>query len=460
VAEGRPALSLATAVGVLLTVLGALAVASPLSDSSFFTHLATGRIIWNTGIPRTDPYTFTAAGRSWVVQSWLASWLYAGLEKLGGLEAVRLVVTVTGAAIAACIWALSRPAQTLSARLLVAAPVVLMGFRGWAERPLLFGLLCLAWTLLVAEGRAPAWSLLPVVWLWVNMHGSWPLGGVLLVLLALGRRLDKQPAGVELRALAWYAGGVLLGVLNPYGIRLLTFPVELLSKREALSELREWRPPTYSGFDQQLFVVVVAIALVALARRRSWRAGLPLVVFVIAAVTSSRNVVPASVVLVPGAAYGLRGWGTVSGTSTRLARPVAAVGVALGVVIDAVVVTGDPVDDSLYPRGADRWLRTHDLSPVDHRVIAREAVGNWWELLDGPTQNIFIDDRVEVIPISVVRDHAALLDGAEGWQEILERYDAEAVLWQADEELADLLADDPGWEIVYHDDDWVVAAPR
>ena len=47
----------------------------PIGDNSMFTHLRTGAdMTGGRGIPRTDPYTFTAAGRRWVVQSWLPEW--------------------------------------------------------------------------------------------------------------------------------------------------------------------------------------------------------------------------------------------------------------------------------------------------------------------------------------------------------------------------------------------------
>ena len=52
----------------------------------------------------------------------------------------------------------------------------------WTSRPFLFGLLCFALTLLVAEGGLdPRW-LVPIGWFWVNTHGSFPMGFVLLTL--------------------------------------------------------------------------------------------------------------------------------------------------------------------------------------------------------------------------------------------------------------------------------------
>ena len=456
----RANLPLSRATGVLVAALGGLAVSGPLTDSSFYTHLATGRIILDTGIPRSDPYTFTGAGEPWVVQSWFASLVYGVLEEVAGLRAVRLLTVLLGVAIAACAWLLSAGATSLTARLALVLPVLAIGFDGWSERPLLIGLACFAAALLVAEGRLEARWLLPIGWVWVNTHGSWPLGIGVLVLLAVGHRLDGERRPPELRALGWLSAGFAAAVLNPYGIGLLTFPVELLSRREELATIVEWKPPTYGRPSEQVFLLLVVIAAAGLLRRPTWRAALPSAVFVVLAATGARNVLPASLVLLVGGATSLAGWGSIDGSRTSpLARPLAGVALALGIAVGAVVVTTEPLDDSPYPIAADAWLRDNDLAPSEHRVIAREAVGNWWELLDGPTGEIFIDDRIEVIPAAVVHDFDALLEGDPSWEAILGRYEPEAVLWEADKPLADLLAADASWEIGYRDDEFVVALP-
>jgi len=71
-----------------------------LSDNSFFWHLRTGRLILDSGFPHRDPFSFTAPGAHWVVQSWLAETLYAGVERVAGDFGIRLLIGLTGVAIA------------------------------------------------------------------------------------------------------------------------------------------------------------------------------------------------------------------------------------------------------------------------------------------------------------------------------------------------------------------------
>lgn len=453
-------LTLGRAVGLVVAGMGALAMSGRLIDPSFLTHLATGRIILDSGFPREDPYTFTAAGEPWVVQSWLAGVGYAGLERWFGLGAIRVLVAVVGGLVAAGTWALSRPAGTLTGRLVLVLPLLGVAFNGWSERPLIFGLLGLVVVLLAAEAVLdPRW-LLPASYLWANTHGSWPLGLGLLVLLAIGRRLDGGRPRHELRALRWMAAGLALSLLNPYGWRLLMFPIDLLERREALSHIVEWRPPRYDRPAEQLFLVLVAVAAVAFVRRRNWRSVLPSAVFVLLAVTGARNVLPAAIVLVAAVAPSLAGWGSIGAdVRGRPAQLAAAVAASVFATAAVLVASTDDLNTEIYPVAAERWLEANDLSPAQHRVVAREAVGNWFEFRYGPTQRVFVDDRIEVLPLQVVEDHTDLLEGVDDWEAILARYEPDAVVWEVDQPLADLLEGDDDWEITHRDDRYLVAVP-
>ena len=72
--------------GVGFAVWGLSIGIDQLSDNSFFTHLATGRLILDHGIPHHDVYSFTAPGEPWVVQSWLASVLYGWIDSWFGVS--------------------------------------------------------------------------------------------------------------------------------------------------------------------------------------------------------------------------------------------------------------------------------------------------------------------------------------------------------------------------------------
>ena len=458
VAPGGPTAGLVVAV---LAGLWALAVGlQPLHDNSFFTHLATGRLLLERGLPHVDGYSFTAHGHPWVVQSWLASLVYGVVDALGGgfgLLLLNAVVTVT---LALLIVALARPTTGLLGRVAVVGLALAVGTGGWAERPFLMGLVLLAVVLLAAEGRVGARWLLPAMWVWTNVHGSFPLGLLALGALAAGRRLDGERPDVELRALRWALAGVALSVVNPLGPRLVLFPLHMLGQADSLRNVLEWQAPSFTDGWQRAFLLQVVLAVATLVRRRSWRNALPVLVFVPLALLTMRNIVIASVVLVPVTAHGLAGVGALGADlRRRVFRPAGVALVALGLLLVVKAAQEPAFGLDAYPVEALAWMHDHGAT-VGDRWVTQDFVGNYRELAEGDDARVFIDDRYDLFPVSLVDDYLTLKQGRPGWDRVLRRWDASAVLWERDLPLAQLVQASPAWRVVHRDAKWLIAVPR
>ncbi len=436
--------------------------AQPLFDNSLFTHLVTGRLILQTGtIPSSDPYSFTAPGIDWVVQSWLVSWLYAGVEAWFGVFGLRLFIGFVTGLVGVLVWQLTRPARTIAGRMIAAGFVLAIGSEMWSGRPLVVGLALLCVALLAADGRLdPRW-LVPAMWLWVNSHGSFPLGLVALGCLVLGRRLDGGDARVELSALRWAAIGTLAGVVSPVGPKLLLFPVELLQRADGLRKIVEWSSPDFSVAYGRIFLVQLMLAVLLLVRRPSWRAAIPMIVFGAAALFALRNITAASIVLVPGMARGLRDLRSIR-SGDRSPVLLAAAGLLFaGLLAATVSLLGRPAFAlGSYPQRAVAWLDQHDRRGAGHRLLHSDVNGNYLELLYGPDATVFFDDRVDMYPPDLLRSYVALLQGRPGWEELLDRCAIDTVLWDRTKPLSQLLAGSPRWRITYQDDSVMVAERR
>jgi hypothetical protein len=457
-----PGAALTTVLGALAGLWGLMIGLGRLGDNSFFTHLQTGRLILEDGrVPTTDPYSFTAHGEPWVVQSWLASVLYAGLDEIGEFAAIRLAIGLTTAGLALLVWRLCRPAESVLGRVGVTSLALAVGTGLWVERPLIFGLLFLAVVLVAAEGGLdPRW-LVPVMWLWVNMHGSFPLAGIALVVLALGRRLDGGRPAVELRALAWCVGGIVLAAVNPLGPRLVAFPLRLITQTASFEGIVEWQPPNFDTVSQKLFLLQLFVAVVLLVRKPSYRVALPLAAFGLMALLSARNVVPASVVLVPGMALAVGRAGALDGRLRTRFFTVATGAIAfLALPLTALGLSG-PADVKGYPTEALDWLDGRDQIRPGSHLITQDFVANYLEVRYGPDEvQVFIDDRVDMFPLSVSQDYRTLLNGGSRWRTVLDRYDTDVVVWAADKPLTPLMVASPDWRLVYRDDDWVIGVPQ
>jgi hypothetical protein len=468
--------SLAGLVGWVFGLVGFVVGSRPLSDNSLFTHLATGRLILDGGIPSVDPYSFTAAGEPWVVQSWLVSAVYGLVERGFGLAGVRVVAGLLVAALVMLAWHLSAPARALLVRVVLLGLVIGAGAAYWAPRPLLVGLVLLALVLVVVvdDAHDPRW-LVPIMWVWVNAHGSFPFGVLVVGCLCLGRWLDGEgragqgrsgadPATLHrlLRPLGWVVIGTLAGAINPLGPRLLVFPLELLGRMEVLSRVVEWKSPTFDQLASRLFLVQLVVAILALVRRPTYRAAVPLVVFTAAALMGRRSIPDASLVMVPGMAVGLAGLGRLDGRERQPAFAAAgAVLAALAVLAAGQMLTGSSVDLRTYPVDALAWLDQRGALGPQSRVATEDTTGNFVELWRGGTRPpAFFDDRYDMYPLAMSRDYVAIHDGTSRWDEILAARDVDVLVWPRSSPLIDHVVSSPHWRIAYQDPTTAVACRR
>ncbi len=459
-----------TAVGAGVVLWGVAVGLVRLHDNSFLTHVATGRLIVAHGsVPTRDPYSFTAHGHPWIVESWLASLLYGWVERVAGSRGLQVVHAGLAAVLAGLAWILTRPARQLAGRIIVAAGALAVGTGYWSPRPLLIALVLFAIVILTAErdtsesesrtarSTVTPWVLVPVMCVWVNVHGSWPLGLGYLALRAVGRRLDGRDTGRVRALLGTALLGTAAGAINPLGPRLLAYPLVVLTHHEAFAGVAEWQAPMWTNPVNAVLGAALVLAFVLLVRRRgAMDDALVTVAFAATAVVAARNVPVASLAVTPVLARGLAGLGSLTG-ERRVRSAAFALGAwgALGAVVVASAWQLPAYDLSAYPVNEVTWMQHHHLVPG--RVAAPDYVGNYLEFRYGTHAEVFMDDRVDVFPPSTEHAYGVLLRAATGWQAVLDHEDFRSVLWPAGSSLAKLLTQSTAWKVVLHDRRWLVA---
>ena len=438
-----------------------------IGDNSMFVHLRTGiDMVAGKGIPRSDPFSFTASGHEWVVQSWFPAWTYGWVERAGGLG---WVAVEQGALVALVAWQIARLARTgATARTIAAAGLAIGAAAGyWSPRPLLFGLLAFALLVGVVERRASPWWLVPIVAVWVNSHGSFPLGLLWLGAVAVGTAIDQHSSAT--RDLARYVGtfalGLAVGAVNPLGPRLLTFPLAAGEKRAVFQHIREWQSPDFQRPIGMLTLVCLALALLVVARSRvAWRDAIPVVGFVALALLFARNIPVLAVVLAPVLGRALssearRAGGEVP-TGNNVGYGIAAVFVAAVLVIGASAASGPGLDLSSYPVAATTWLDRHGYRADDKRIAQPDVAGCYFDLRFGRGARVFIDDRYDMFPLRVcTRHHRARTGGAEGDGRSRPLADRRGPVG-AQAPLTSVLSESAAWRRAYRDGDWVVFVRR
>ncbi|MFG0332119.1 MAG: hypothetical protein ACF8TS_02050, partial [Maioricimonas sp. JB049] len=303
---------LSRAAALLTTVLGVVFVLAsyhPLWHTDVWGHLSYGRWIWQHGrLPSTEPLLPLCEGVPMVDPAWLAQLLAFGAYSALGVTALQFLfaacITFASALLAGVIW--QRTGSVLAA-------VAGMGAALWANyqqllvaRPQLAGLVAFCAVLAIATSsrhRRSDLFLVPVIFaIWANLHGSFPVGLVLLGLLFAGRAVDvfrrtRSVRGVlhdrqtrRLLLLTELAAAAVL--INPYGFKLY-LAVVTISQNPNLQDLIEWDPLTLR-MSQGRAAAVISLALVVLYRLSPRRVSagevLALVVFGAATLWSSRMI--------------------------------------------------------------------------------------------------------------------------------------------------------------------------
>jgi len=218
-----------------LAALLLLAVGQPLYTDDAWWHIALGEAYARDG-PwlDADPLLFTAPGPP-APAAWLADVALFGVERVAGFPGLRIAHALTAAGILALAWSLLRRASgsRFAASLGTGAFAALAAYRLVQLRPHLVTILATLalYRLLLADGAPPSRRRIAIATallaLWVNAHGGFLLGPLLLA-AALGGLVAAAP----LRPRAWAAGdraralrlaaalgiGLLATLLNPNGV--------------------------------------------------------------------------------------------------------------------------------------------------------------------------------------------------------------------------------------------------
>lgn len=448
-------------IGALFAGLVFLQLAQPLKDNSLFTHIATGRLILATGsVPTSDVYTYTADGAPWVVQSWAVSVLYAGLEQVFGTGAIRVFSGLTGAGVFVALWVAARPLnlviRSLAVGILAVSSVLYL-----TPRPTLFGVAFLVLAVTAARGLIPVVTLVPVGILWVNAHGSWPMGLAVIGVLLVGVALDRGDWRKPLTAALALSGGLLVGAVGPLGVNGLTFPLSMSSRQDVLGYIVEWRRPDIFSIPTMFLWSLIVLAVVAWWRNRTWQSALLITFSVVLGLSANRNIPVASFLLLFPIVDGMRGVGKNIGRGgSRVASAATAVLVA-GCVIASVVGPAN-WNYSAYPVAATDQLEAWGwMQNPDVRVAGQMSAGNYWSLRYGPNHKILYDDRFDMYDKELIERLVAIDSKDRSPDErrvALESFNPDVVVWNADtRHLPDGLRGVPGWrEILTYDDGWVV----
>ncbi|HTW56676.1 MAG TPA: hypothetical protein VMD99_00955 [Terriglobales bacterium] len=259
-----------------------------LGDAGIGWHIRTGQLILAThAVPRVDVFSATAHGKPWFAWEWGYDVVVGWLESVAGLNGV---VWFTAVVIAAVFGWLFRLLVARGTNFFVAVGLTLLAMSAstihFLARPhVVSWLFTLAWFWMLdsAErgcGLRRLWILPAMMLVWVNVHGGFLVGFVLLGIFWIGAAwewwtaragrieevLDQIAAGRRVRALSLVGVvSVAASLVNPYGWKLYGHIYWYLTNRFLMDHIEEFQSPNFHGVAQKCFLGMVVILVAVLA---------------------------------------------------------------------------------------------------------------------------------------------------------------------------------------------------
>lgn len=520
----RPAwvrLLLPSVTDIVFIAMLAVLVCTPLAvrllgDAGIGWHIRTGQLILATHtIPRVDVFSATMRAKTWFAWEWFYDLVVGWLERGAGLNGV---VWFTAAVIATVFAWTFRLLMRLAEDVLVALPLVLLAASAsmihfFARPHVVSWLFVLLWFWVLdsfeCHGGQLVWVLPPLMAVWVNVHGGFLIGFVLVAIywisaawqwFTLGEnRLDNFLTRLRAGQRAVTLGSIGLlslaaTLVNPYGWRLHVHVYQYLSNRFLMDHIDEFQSPNFHGVAERCFAGLLLVTLVALALRvRRLRLSEVLVGLfaVFSGLYAARNIPVSSLLLVMvvgpmlSSAFRVR-WTDRRDHALRANAPVrinfeaertTAIpflkrmsGVESSLyghlwAIAALVVTGWAAahgghlgsrlilnahfDSRRFPLTAVDYFERSRCSTV---VLSPDYWGGYLIYRLYPAAMVAVDDRHDLYGEQFLKSYLKLVRVEPEWEEILRKYDIRCVLAPRGSALHNILGLQQNWSETYRDE--------
>jgi hypothetical protein len=465
-----------------------------LGDAGIGWHIRTGQLILETHtIPRVDPFSSSMAGRPWVAWEWLYDIVCGQLEHTAGLNGVTWLTALIIAAVFAWMFRLLvlRETNFFFALLLVLLALSASTVHFLARPHVLSWLLTLAWfwildsaerdSLQVDRGANRLWILPLLMVLWVNIHGGFVLGFVLLAVFWIGSLwtwlsakenrieavLARLAARRRTRDLLWVGlASFVASFANPYGWKLHQHVYAYLTNRFLMDHIDEFQSPNFHGAAPRCFLALMLIVVaVLLARGRQLRlshAGLALFA-IYSGLMASRSLPTSSILLAMIVGPLVTRLGLFNEFAGRMKAnerslkvhvwPVLAIVVTFFIAANGGRVGSDRLMDAHFdparmPVKAVDYIVSHQVSGP---ILAPDSWGGYVIYRLYPRQQPVLDDRHDLYGSEFLKSYLRMIHVEAGWEDFLREHDPVCILLPRNSALANILLKTAPWKVVYTD---------
>ncbi len=448
------------------------------SDSDIGWHLKFGEYILSTGqIPTHELFSYPLTGASITPHEWLSQIAFALMYRMAGLNGVAWLTALVIAATCAVVTETLRR-NGVRALIAGAAGVIVWITSGIHQltRPHLFTWLCFALFLLALETyrRNRNWrTLLPVpifMILWVNLHGAFIMGWVLVGFYIVGAVLEKNRLQViELSVL-----GIVVffaSWINPVGQGFVEHSLIFLQSRFFVDTTAEYLSPNFHNISAYPFAGLILLSLAVAwrsPRQLAWTSLIVLAGWTAFGLYSARNIPLYAIAAACLVAPVVDTWigeqtpwlSRFLSQSDKVDRIAwgwmwAAILVVLMIGLQASGVKtdvrnqGNVFSPDAFPIAA---IDSFKGVPPDGNMFNEFTWGGYLVYRLFPQKQVFIDGQIDYHAESLAREYLQIINGEPGWEAKLDAHNVRWVIIPPTRPLAAWLNQSPNWSRTYQDD--------
>jgi hypothetical protein len=455
-----------------------------LSDADTGWHIRAGEFILDTwSVPRHDIFSFITPAPSWINHQWLSEVIMAFVHQTLGLTGIVIFFSLL---ISLSYYVLFKLMQKEQGNIFLAVFLILLTIASsifhWLARPHIFSLLFLVISYYILENyqhrQINALYFFPlIILLWVNLHGGFISGFILLFVYLVGNSIEfivSKDEGKELykqktKALSLTVLACLfISLINPYGLDILIYPFQLISQKLIMDHMAEFQSPNFHHLfllPSMYFFLLMILMIGILKKNLNVIEILLIILFTNMALFSQRFIPFLCVVVAPILVRNAE-W-IFNQTKNRFvdvlqrrsggirSMDACASGylwLVVGILIMTFAVATDRLnhkfDESRKPVDAVNFLRK---VPIKGNMFNDDEFGDYIIYSAYPQYKVFIDSRVDMYGLEQFKDYLNVIYFKPGWETVVEKYHIDWAILSSDSILARYLMERNDWRLIYSD---------
>lgn len=440
-------------------------------------------ILKTSSVPKYDIFSFSPPSDKWIHTSWLSDVVTYLLHRTFGLTGIVIFYALM---ISIAYYLLFKIIREYGVNIIFTTLIVLLvtlaSALHWYARPHIFSWILILLFYYILDcfwyKQKDYLYILPLIMLlWVNLHGSFALGFVLIAIYLLGSLIsiwhqpDKEQCMRKAKLLGLTSiACILVSLINPCSYHVLFFPFKLVSDKLIMDNIVEFLSPdfhkgTMMGFE---FLLLLTIAILAISRNRlNFTEVILTLIFTHMALYSARYIPLFCIITAPILAKHAESIlresnGRIANFIKNRADSIAAtdassrgyvwIFVALFLVVAGVHngIVEYRFDEKRKPVAAVEFLKKESLKG---NMFNNDEFGKYIIYSIFPEYKVFIDDRIGTpYDVGRLKEYLKVIYFEPGWERVIEKYNINWIIFNTNSALSRFLLEKKEWKLIYSEE--------